>query len=275
MMDFLMRDDAPLTASEWETLDEVVVSVARRLLVGRRLIELAGPFGVGTEVVRLDTVEGGGACTHEEGGGTCEEGEADVARVASRRFVPLPLIHKDFVLSWRDLEAARQRGLALELGPAAAAASAVARAEDELVFAALGGAEGALAVPLGDWMASGNALNDTAAAAAALAGAGFVGPYTLVAGPDVYAMLQRPFKASGRLESKLVARIADGGILRAPALGNGRALMVARGAHYIDLAVGQDIITAYLGPEGMDHRFRVLESVALRIKQPGAICLIS
>jgi uncharacterized linocin/CFP29 family protein len=38
--------------------------------------------------------------------------------------------------------------------------------------------------------------------------------------------------------------------------------------------VGQDLITAYLGPEEMGHRFRVLESLALRIKRPGAICTL-
>ena len=275
MADYLMRDDAPLAEGEWERLDDVVVSVARGLLVGRRFIELAGPFGVGTEVVRLDTIEGGEACTHEEGSCTCEAGDCEVARVTSRRFVPLPLIHKDFLISWRDIEAARQLGRAMGLGPAAAAASAVARAEDDLVFGALVSAEGALAVPLSDWAASGSALGDVSAASTVLAGDGFVGPYTLVVSPDLFAMLQRPFKASGRLEYKLVGTIADGGILRTPALGANRALMVARGAHYIDLAVGQDIVTAYLGPEGMDHRFRVLESVALRVKQPGAICLIS
>ena len=35
----------------------------------------------------------------------------------------------------------------------------------------------------------------------------------------------------------------------------------------------QDIVTAYLGPEEMDHRFRVLETLVLRVKQPGAVCV--
>ena len=36
MSDYLMRDDAPLTGEEWKRLDKLVVSAARRMLVGRR-----------------------------------------------------------------------------------------------------------------------------------------------------------------------------------------------------------------------------------------------
>jgi uncharacterized linocin/CFP29 family protein len=42
----------------------------------------------------------------------------------------------------------------------------------------------------------------------------------------------------------------------------------------LDLVVAQDLVTAYLGPENMDHHFRVLESLVLRIKRPGAICAL-
>jgi uncharacterized linocin/CFP29 family protein len=41
-----------------------------------------------------------------------------------------------------------------------------------------------------------------------------------------------------------------------------------------DLAVSQDFKTAYLGAQNMNHPFRVLESVVLRIKRPGSICVI-
>lgn len=275
MADYLMRDDAPLSSGDWQHVDDAVVSVARALLVGRRFISLAGPFGIGTEVIRLDTIEAGAACTHGEADCDCEECGCEVARVSSRRFVQMPLIHKDFVLGWRDIEAARQLGNALDLGPAAAAAAAVARAEDAAVFEGLLAAEGTSTVDVGDWSASGGALSSASAAAAALGRAGFIGPYTLVVSPDLYGLLQRPFKGSGRLEHKLVSTVADGGILQAPVLGVGRALMVAHGAHYLDLAVGQDMVTAYLGPEGMDHRFRVLETVTLRVKQPAAICILA
>ena len=127
---------------------------------------------------------------------------------------------------------------------------------------------------LSDWSESGNPINDVSAASAALAQAGVFGPYTLVLSTALFAMLQRPFRHSGQLESKLVQAIADGGIFQSPAITGNQALLVAQGAQYMDLAVAQDLTTAYLGPEGMDHRFRVLESLVLRVKQPAAVCVI-
>ncbi len=281
MGDYLMREDAPLTAGEWQQIDDVVVSVARQILVGRRFIGLTEPLGIGTQVVALDTVGGSEACLHDESGCTCGMEECDAVRITGRRFVPVPLIHKDFMLAWRDLETARQFG-GLDLGPAAAAATFVARAEDELIFKGhpehgypgLLNVEGRQTVAIGDWKTSGTALNDVATAAQALAEAGFYPPYALVVSLASYGLLQRVYKNSGELEIELVEEIAEGGIFQSPALAPKQALLVAKGTHLIDLAVAQDMITAYVGPEGMDHRFRVLESLVLRVKQPGAICVI-
>ena len=135
-------------------------------------------------------------------------------------------------------------------------------------------AEGRQTIPLSDWETSGNPTNDVAAANRALADVGALRPYTLVVSPVLYGMLQRPYGNSGRLEYKLVANLADGGILQSPMLDEKQALVVAQGTQYLDLAVAQDLVTAYLGPDGMDHRFRVLESLVLRIKQPAAICVL-
>lgn len=270
MSDYLMRDDAPLSAEEWKQLDETVVSAARRVLVGRRFIHLAGPLGFGTQVVPLDKIEGSEARRHDEGGRT----EDDVVRLTARQFVPLTLIHKDFFLSWQDVEAAHESGAALELGPAAAAATRVARAEDETIFHELLMAEGRQTVSLKDWATSGNALSNVSDARQALADAGFYAPYALVVSTALHADLQRVYKGSGRQEYKLVQNIADGGIFESPMLAPKQGLLVSQGAHHLDLVVGQDMVTAYLGPEEMDHRFRVLESLVLRIKQPGAICVL-
>lgn len=275
MTDFLMRDDAPLTEEEWKRLDEAVVSVASRLLVGRRVIKLTGPFGMGTQVVPLDRIEGAEACVHDEESPACAVDECDAVRVTSRKYVPVPLIHKDFMLAWRDIEAAHQSGHELDLAPAASAAALAALAEDSMIFKdGLLAVEGRHTVSISDWETSGNAMSDAVAASGTLRGAGLAGPYALVVSPFLFGTLQRPFRNSGRSEHKLVRSVADGGIFQSPALDTNQAVLVAHGAQYLDLAVAQDLVTAYIGPEGMDHRFRVLESLVLRIKQPGAICVL-
>ncbi len=54
MDDILMRNQAPMSEDEWESMDGTIVEVARKMLVGRRFIPLAGPMGLGTQYVTLD-----------------------------------------------------------------------------------------------------------------------------------------------------------------------------------------------------------------------------
>jgi len=282
MSDYLMRDDAPFSDEEWEKLDELVVSVARKLLVGRRFIQLTGPLGAGVQTVPVPAVGSAEACLHDEEGCACEAGECEVIQVTGHKFLSLPLIHQDFRLAWRDIEASRRMGWPLELGPAAAASAACARAEDELIFhghpehgyEGLLNATGRHTVSLGDWDESGQAFADIVAATEALVADGFYEPFAVVLSPALYAKTQRIAKGTGRLEGKLIKDVAEGGLFRSPVLAEDQGLVIAQGAHNFDLVVAQDLITAYLGPENMDHTFRVMEILSLRIKRPGAICTL-
>jgi len=270
MSDYLMRDEAPLSDEEWAKLDELVVGVARKLLVGRRFIHLTGPLGMGVQTVPLPTVSGG------------EAGEYEAIQATGHRFLSLPLIHQDFRLSWRDIEASRRMGWPPELGPAGAASAACARAEDELIFhghpehgyQGLLNADGRHTVPLGGWDEPGQAFADIVAATEALVADGFYEPFAVILSPALYARTQRIARGIGRLESKLIADVAEGGLFRSPVLAENQGLVVAQGVQNMDLVVAQDLVTAYLGPENMDHHFRVLESLVLRIKRPGAICTL-
>ena len=282
MSDYLMRDDAPFSHEEWEKLDELVVGVARKLLVWRRFIQLTGPLGAGVQTVPVPAVGSAEACLHDEEGCACEAGECEVIQVTGHKFLSLPLIHQDFRLAWRDIEASRRMGWPLELGPAAAASAACARAEDELIFhghpehgyEGLLNATGRHTVSLGNWDESGQAFANIVAATEALVADGFYEPFAVVLSPALYAKTQRVAKGTGRLEGKLIKDVAEGGLFRSPVLAENQGLVVAQGAQNFDLVVAQDLITAYLGPENMDHTFRLVESLALRIKRPGAICTL-
>src|SRR2546421_913357 len=130
MPDFLQRDQAPLRGDQWTALDQAVVQTARAILVGRRFITLVGPFGPGVEALPGDTLAGTTAGQIDLLGNA--EGEA--VGIAQRRYLPVPLIYKDFWVHWRELEAHRQLGLPLDTGKAAAAAATCAQVEDRLVF---------------------------------------------------------------------------------------------------------------------------------------------
>ncbi len=268
MNEYLLREDAPLSKEDWERIDNTVVEVAKRLLVGRRFIHLFGPLGHGVQFVTVDRLDGAA-------------GDVVAVDLSQRQVVQLVTIQKDFKLLWQDLANGEQTGLKFDVGPVAVAAVAAAQAEDELIFKGGSGMEGLLSVkghttsPLGNWDEVNAGIMAVAGAVGKLMGRGFLGPFALVTNPVTYAKLLRPVHGQGaQLEIKLVEQIATAGIFQTPALKENEAVVVSTGPENLDLAVGQDLVTAYLGPDGLDHIFRLVETVALRIKRPGAICVL-
>ncbi len=274
-MDFLYRDDAPFGAEQWNAIDETVIGTARQVLVGRRFIPINGPLGAGAQSVIMDGLGTAAEAESDFFG----DGEAAAIKVNSRKHVEIPMIYKDFLLSWRDIENASQYHLPLDLSQAASAAAICARKEDDLIFngnAALGydgllNAKGAQTIAKSDWAEGANPFSDVAKGIEALVAKGFSNRLTLVVGPGLYTQLQRIQPGLGILESERVKSLVEGRLYQTPALGADRAVLVSAEFRNIDLTIGQDLITAYLGPEKMNHGLRVFETALLRIKNPAAI----
>lgn len=276
MTDYLQRNQAPLTGDQWAELDRIVVQTAQSALVGRRFLTLVGPFGPGVEVIPNDTIQGANEGQLDLLGNV----EDEAIGISQRGFLPLPLIYKDFWIHWRDLEATNQVGLPLDAGRAAAAASAAAQAEDRLIFdgneglglPGLRNAPGRQTLPMGSWDERGGAFSDAVNGIRALVEAGFTGPYALAVSPRLYAELNRVFDATGVLELEQVEKLARRGVYQTAILPDPSAILVDSGAGSMDLAVGLDLATAYVESSNLNHHFRVLESLVLRIRRPGAIC---
>ena len=277
MPEYLQRDQAPFGPGEWAAIDQTVVRTAQSMLVGRRFINLVGPFGPGIESLPNDVLDGAGPGAIDLLGN--QEGEA--LATSERRFLPLPLLYKDFWLHWRDLEATRQLGVPLDVGKAAAAAAGTAQAEDRLIFdgeptlelPGLRTVEGSISLPMRDWSGMGNAFADVVDGGRALIQGGFTGPYALAVSPRLYADLNRIFDNSGVLELEQVEKLARRGVYPTAVLPEPGALLIDSGAQNMDLAVGLDVSTAYIESNNLNHHLRVLESLVLRIRQPGAICV--
>lgn len=269
-MDILARDDAPLSAEQWAELDEIVVGVARKYLVGRRLLPLFGPLGAGMPVVPKAALEGLG-------------GEEPIT-AGDMELIPLEEISRDFVMDWRDFEGPERVQIPVSWAPAAAAAQDVARQEDAIVFTGskVTGSKGLVGgagqkLKSSGWAEPGALLADYARAVDLLGSAGFPGPYALVVSPGTYAQAHRPMGqgGQGQLEIQLIKQQAEGGVFASGTLKPTQALVLEPGAMNADLALGLDLVTAYLGAEEMRHPFRILETVALRIKRPDAIVAIA
>lgn len=271
---FLDRETVPLSDEQWAQLDGIVTETARRSLVGRRLIPIYGPLGAGVQTVPLHEFEG----TYIGEADISGEVDCGMVKASRTRHIVLPILHKDFLLLWRNI-AATEAGIPLDFAPAASAAAFTARKEDDLIFngdptLGLEGiltAAGRTVMPLSDWNQVGNAFSDVTQALERLGSDGYFGPYALVASPILYARMHRVHERTGVLEIRNVEELVTAGVFRSPVVPANRAVVVSVGAQNLDLAIAQDLVTAVLGPEKMNLEMRVFEILAPRIKRPQAI----
>lgn len=277
-MDILDRDSAPLTEVEWSKIDEAVVSTARRMLVGRRVIEVLGPMGPGVYTIPYSIFSG----TSSTGIDMLGEQEEFIVAPSSRATTSVPMLYKDFKIMWRDVEADRHMGLPLDVSTAAVAANYVAVQEDNLIFngnkelgqVGLLNVQGRKTVKISNWDESGSALADAVKAVAALSEAGHYGPYAMVVSPILFGRMVRVYGNTGMLELDQVKALITGGVYYSNSISGNKAVVLATGGHNLNLAIGQDMTTSYMGAANMNHTFRVLETAALLVRRPDSICTI-
>ena len=265
---FLHRGDAPFSEKVWERIDEAVTIAAKGQLSGRRLLHVEGPYGLGLKSVPTpDKVVKGG--TEES------------AKVLAGSITPVAAIQSGFCLSARDIAAFEEAGLPLDLRAAAAAAIACAKEEDTLIFNGskpLGvegilTAKGTQSLKLKPWDEVGAAAGDVIQAVTLLDNAGFHGPYTLGLAPSLYNLLFRRYPQGDKTEIEHLGVLVTDGIVKASAATSGGVLL-ASGTQFASLVLGQDLLTAFVGPSERDYEFVVSESIALRLMEPAAVCVL-
>ena len=266
---YLHRDDAPFGGRVWESIDSAVIAAAKSQLSARRLLDVEGPFGLG-----LKALPGGDAELEADGG------EDGVTLSASPAY-PVAAIRAEFEISIRDIAAFEERGTPLDLSSAVSAAIRCARQEDELLFngAPAIGAPGLLTVKgvssskLSAWTEVGKAADDIIKALGQLDGQGFHGPYALALSPDRFNLLYRRYPQGPMTELEHIKTMATGGVIKAPAIKSG-GVLVATNAQFASIAIGQDMATGFVGPGGGAYEFVVSETLALRLRQPSAVCVL-
>lgn len=275
-MDFLDRESAPLTPEDWELLDKEVINAAKEVMVGRRVLDVLGPMGAGVYSLPY-SYYGAGSPTISLTGE-----DSDLLEAEGRRTVNLPMIYQDFKFLWRDMEADRRIGTPVDVSLAALAANAVALKEDDLIFNGSKelGQEGLLTatgrqkMKIGNWAESGNALADVVKAKGMLSTAGHYGAAALIVSPGLYGQLIRQYGVTGMLELDQVKALVGGGVFYSNIIQGNKAVLVSNRAPNVQLAIGQDMITAYTEATAMNHIFRVMETVALLIRRADAIVTI-
>ncbi|WP_163538695.1 family 1 encapsulin nanocompartment shell protein [Gracilibacillus sp. YIM 98692] len=269
--------DAPLSEREWERLDEVVIENARRNLIGRRFIDIYGPLGQGVQSVINDVFDETG-----EGQLSFHGEDLETSNSTKRIHLTIPLLYKDFTLFWRDIEQSRALDIPIDFSQAANAVTQCALLEDDLIFngssqfniSGLSNVKGHLSHIRSDWMKSGNAFNDIVEGRNKLLQMGHSGPYALVLSPDLYAILHRVHQGTNVLEIEHVRELVTDGVFQSPVLKGQTGVLISTGRHNLDLAIAEDMDTAYMDSEQMNHLFRIYECIVPRIKRPSAICTL-
>ncbi|HEY6556806.1 MAG TPA: family 1 encapsulin nanocompartment shell protein [Polyangiaceae bacterium] len=273
-----MGSSNPLTEAQWQFIQEEAIREARRTLVVRRFLGVYGPLGVGIESVALEEYGPDADAEIEIEG----KHDPDPIVAVRKKYVRVPIIYKDFVLHWRDVELSRKLGAPLDASRAIRAAHFVADREDQFLFHGEPkfGIEGLLNcsgrhhVERGDWSKYGQAYRDVVRAAEILLEHNHHRPFALAVSARDYARLVQQKEGQFAPEIDAIMRLCDDGVYTSPAIPDGSAVMLSTGDQNVDIAVAEDLTIAFLGEQDQDYPFRVYECLALRVKRPQAICTL-
>ncbi|BER91919.1 family 1 encapsulin nanocompartment shell protein [Atrimonas thermophila] len=259
MGDYLFQKDVPLQEATWQKLEEVMIQTARSLLVGRRILPVEGPYGLGLSAVPLEE--------------SLQEG------VRLVKTVGIPSFSEVFSLSKRMLAAFEENGVYLNLRPLQDAVSACARKEDSLVFQGISGvpgllkAEGSKKSPLSAWNETGEAVEDVIKAINVLEKQGVPGPYLLVLAPERFNLLFRRYPSGNQLEIEHMRLLCEAGVLKSPVLEEG-GILLGRGGKVGRIILAQDMQIGFIGPTEDSLEFYVSEALLPLVEIPEAICVL-
>jgi uncharacterized linocin/CFP29 family protein len=273
-----VTDQSPLTAEQFNHIKAEVIREARRTLVARRFLGIYGPLGAGIESVRLETY------AQDKDAEIDLIGRADPEPIVAEAetHVRIPVIYKDFILHWRDVQLSKELGAPIDATRAIRAGHFVADREDQLLFngeprfniSGLLNAEGRNTVQRGDWSQFGVAYQDVVQASEVLLAHNHHRPFALAVSAKDYARLIRQREGQFAPELDSILRLCDDGVYTSPVIPEGKAVLLSTGDQNFDIAVAEDVNMTYLGERDQDYPFRVYECLVLRIKRPKAICTI-
>jgi|YNPNPStandDraft_1061719.scaffolds.fasta_scaffold00012_42 uncharacterized linocin/CFP29 family protein len=262
----LGRECSPLGEGFWKRLDEIVMNAAKSRLSARRILDVEGPYGLGLKSVPL-------------------EDQIDVdgeVKVVTSEVLPLSLIQTTFTLGARDIATFEESGFSLDSGSVAEAAMAIAAMEDSLIYEGnekvavegLLNAAGVQSLALGDWDDVGTAANDVIAAISKMDESGFHGPYSLALAPELFNKLYRLYSSGQQSELRHIETIIGSKPVKASGIKSGGVLL-ASGSQFASIVIGQDMMTGFIGPDNGDYKLTISESLALRLRAPSAVCVLT
>ena len=283
-----LRTNDLLRKDEWEELDTRVVEVFTKRLRGIQDLRDAGLTlrlgGLGTLVSQYEQQSDMTAADVDMSGATPGERDLPAFNLVG---VPVPIIHKDFQINIRHLEASRKLGDSLDMTAAEIAARKVAEALEDILFngssvvvdgSSIYGytnesninSDTASNWGGGDFGTLGNILPTYLGMLGALEGDYAYGPYgSYVATTQYRQMLDVYDDGSGQsARERVLQAIPELQFIKPSAdLADGTVLIVQMTRDVVDLAIGADVTTVQWATQGgMVQNFKVMTAAVPRVK---------
>lgn len=276
---FVTNAPATLRKDEWLTLDQAVIKAAQPRLNAVADLRSAGlqyniPNGMASTVLQHETQSDIGDATTSMDG--LREGDSD-RPVYELKNLPLPIIHKDFSFSARQISASRNGGSPLDTTMAELAARKVADEVEKLTLGesssySYGGGSvygyknfpqrltGSLTAP--------TASNHNTTVLEVLAmrqqavAKKYYGPYTLYYSPDWYAVMDEDYseaKGDNTLKDRLMKITGINEVKGADYLTGNEMILVQQTSDVARLVMGMDITTVQWSSHGgMQLNYKVM-----------------
>ncbi|MBU8908512.1 major capsid protein [Desertibacillus haloalkaliphilus] len=278
-----LRTNNVLRKQEWQDLDTRLVEIANRRLNGIADLRDAGLTvslgGLGTTVSQYEALSDMTPADVNMSG--VSQGEQDDAQF-DLRSVPVPIIHKDFSLNIRRLEASRKLGDSVDLTQGEVAMEKVIEGEESLLFKGSSlQIEGnriygytthpnrITGTAPGGWSDIKNIYPTVTEMIKDAQVDRQYGPYILYVAGDVWNYLQSRYDdGSGQTALQSLENIRElQSIKPADELEGGELVLVQMNRRTVDLAIAQDVSTIeWDSYGGMQFNFKVMSAMVPRIK---------
>jgi uncharacterized linocin/CFP29 family protein len=249
-MNNLHRELAPISSAAWSQIEDEVARTFKRLVAGRRVVDVIGPGGANHA----------GVCTGHQ---KSIEAPLEAIQARQREVKPLVELRVPFALSRDAIDDVERGADDSDWQPAKDAAMWLAFAEDRAIFDGYaaaqitgireGGSNRVITLPA-------DATGYPTAIAKALEELrlqGVDGPYTVLLGSDAYTAVSEA-NDQGYPVLEHLRRFVSGEILSAPAIAGG-CILSTRGGDFA-LHLGQDLSIGYQSHDDESVRLYLQES---------------
>ncbi len=261
-MDHLLRENAPISSSGWQVIDEEAKSRLTTYLAARKLVDFIGPNGWSHSATNLGRVA------------KISKTPSEGVTARQRRVLPLVELRTEFTVSRAEINDVDRGAADVDLADLDRAARRIALGENVSVFHGYNGAG-----IKGIVEASSHKVIDfngefersptvVAKAVDVLRQSGIDGPYGLAIGPAGYTGIIETTEHGGLLLLDHLRQILGGPVIWSPGVEGGVVLSLRGGDFVLDC--GQDLSIGYLEHDADSVRLYFEESISFRVVEPDA-----